>query len=187
MKFTTSALALLTETASQAASQPAVQQAFVWSEHIGDIIKVSLLSLVPTFEGRYAINAGQLLGMPLLFTFLLAFVMSSIPMPFIFWLLRPILKWLYTLPIKPLQRFAAWVENRASKKSKGMEAGSLLALFAFVALPLPGTGVWTGSAIATMLEMDKRKAAIAILLGNLAACTIMALVGTGVGALLKLI
>ncbi len=176
MRLYHTALGLIT----QAAATPAAQQTFVWSEHIGKIITTALLSMVPTFEGRYALTVGLAMGMPFVFTFLLAFIMSTLPMPFIYWLLKPILKWLYTLPIKPLQRFAAWVENRAERKSKGMDAGSLFALFVFVAVPLPGTGVWTGSAIATLLKMDVKKSMIAIVLGNLVACTIMALAATGV-------
>ena len=153
---------------------------FVFSEHIGKVVTTALLSMVPTFEGRYAISVGLAIGMPLVFTFLLAFVFSTIPMPFIFWFLKPILKWLYTLPIKPLQKFAAWVENRSRKKAESVDTKGLLGLFLFVAVPLPGTGVWTGSAIATLLNMNKRHAMLAIVLGNAAACLIMTLLTTGV-------
>lgn len=165
---------------TEAAALPEAQQAFVWSEHLGKVFTTALLSLVPTFEGRYAIVTGLAMGMPLAFTFILAFVMSTVPMPFVFWLLKPVLKWLYSLPIKPVQKFAAWVERRAQRKSKGMDAGSMLALFVFVAVPLPGTGVWTGSIIATLLEMDRKRAALAITAGNLVACTVMTLGATGV-------
>ena len=105
-------------------------------------------------------------------------------MPFIFWLLKPLLKWLYSLPIAPVQKFAAWVERRAERKSKGMDTGSMLALFAFVAVPLPGTGVWTGSIIATLLGMNRKRAAITIILGNLVACLAMLLLNRGVHVLI---
>ncbi|MEG2388917.1 MAG: small multi-drug export protein, partial [Clostridia bacterium] len=117
--------------------------AFIWSEHLGKIATTALLSMVPTFEGRYAISVGMSIGMPMVFTFLLALVFSTLPMPFIFWFLKPILKWLYALPIKPLQKFAAWVERRSLKKGSQMDTTGLLSLFVFVAVPLPGTGVWT--------------------------------------------
>ena len=136
--------------------------------------------MVPAFEGRYAISVGLAIGMPVVFTYLLAFVFSTLPMPFIMWLLRPILKWLYSLPIRPLQRFAAWVENRSMRKSKEVDTKGLLGLFLFVAIPLPGTGVWTGTAIATLLEMNRKQAGIVIVLGNLVACLIMTLLTTGV-------
>lgn len=162
------------------ASSPEVQQAFVWSEHLGQVAMIALLSMVPTFEGRYALTMGMAIGMPTVFTFLLAFVFSTLPMPFIMWLLKPVLRWLYSLPVKPLQRFAAWVEARTQRKATKMDTLSLAALFVFVAIPLPGTGVWTGSMIATLLNMPKGKSMLAIVLGNLVACTVMLLIATGV-------
>ncbi|MEF9895519.1 MAG: small multi-drug export protein [Clostridia bacterium] len=154
--------------------------AFIWSEHLGKIATTALLSMVPTFEGRYAISVGMSIGMPMVFTFLLALVFSTLPMPFIFWFLKPILKWLYALPIKPLQKFAAWVERRSLKKGSQMDTTGLLSLFVFVAVPLPGTGVWTGSAIATLLNMKKSHSMVAIFLGNVVACLIMTLLTSGV-------
>lgn len=162
----------------------AAAQPFIWSENLSKVVTTALLSMVPAFEGRYAVNVGLAVGMPLAFTFVLAFCFSTLPLPFIFWLLKPILKWFYTLPYRPVQRFAAWVENRAARKAKEMGKAGMLALFLFVAVPLPGTGVWTGSAIATLLGMDVKKSMLAVVLGNLAACTIMTLAGYGVSSIL---
>lgn len=153
---------------------------FIWSEHIWEVITTALLSMVPMFEGRYAISTGMAMGMPWMFTFILAFIFSTIPMPLIMWLLKPILKWLYTIQWKPIQRFAAWVDRRTARKAEKMESGALFALFVFVAVPLPGTGVWTGSAIATVLNMKKGPAMIAVVLGNLVACSIMLMLTMGV-------
>jgi len=172
---------------ADAASTPAVQQAFVWSENLGKVVSVALLSMLPAFEGRYAVLVGQVMGMPLLPTFMLAFVMSTVPMPFIFWLLRPILKWFYSLPAKPVQKIAAFIEGHAQKKAKELETGSLVALFLFVAIPLPGTGGWTGSIIATLLDMNRKRAGIAIALGNLGACAIMTVAYFGVDSALRAI
>jgi len=182
MKHLVATISLLLAEATVA---PVTQQAFIWSENIGKVVSVALLSMVPTFEGRYALLVGQGMGMPLLPTFLLAFVMSSVPIPFIFYLLKPLLKWFYGLPAKPIQRFAGWIEGRAQKKAKDLETGSLVALFVFVAIPLPGTGGWTGSIIATLLDMDRRRSAVAITLGNLGACAIMTVVYFGVDAVLR--
>ena len=172
----------------------AANGAFVWQEHTKEIITTALLSMVPTFEGRYAVTVALGMGMPPVFSYLLALTCSSIPIPFILLLLRPVLDWFYTLPIPPVQKFAAWLERHAAKKrvsmneknQKGLrgrlsaDAAELLALYIFVALPLPGTGVWTGSAIATLFEMPRGKAAAAILLGNVTACLITTLATTGV-------
>jgi len=175
----------------------AAQTAFVWQDHTRQIITAALLSMVPTFEGRYAVTVALGMGMPPVFSYLLALICSSIPIPFILLLLRPVLDWFYTLPIKPVQKFAAWLERHAAKKRESMndknkkgvrarlsaDTAELLALYIFVALPLPGTGVWTGSAIATLFGMQRGKAALAILLGNVTACLIMTLAASGVLAI----
>jgi len=175
----------------------AANGAFVWQEHTTRILTTALLSMVPTFEGRYAVTVALGMGMPPVFSYLLALICSSLPVPVILLLLRPVLDWFYTLPIKPVKRFAAWLERHAAKKRASMnekngkglrgrlsaETAELLALYIFVALPLPGTGVWTGSAIATLFEMPRGKSAAAILLGNVTACLIMTLAATGVLAI----
>lgn len=171
---------------------------FVWQDHIGKIVTTGLLSMVPTFEGRYALTVGIAMGMPVIFAYTLAFICSSIPIPFIMLLLRPVLDWFYTLPIKPVRKFAAWLENRTNRKRDSMQENKtsglrgklgrhvssetleLLGLYIFVALPLPGTGIWTGTAVATLFKMPRAKSVAAILLGNLTACLIMTLATTGV-------
>jgi len=166
------------------AAVSAIAPTFMLIEHMWNIISIALLSLVPSFEGRYAIAMGIAMGIPLGLIFPLAFIMSTVPMILVFLLLKPVLKWLYMLPINSLRRFAAWVENRAQRKSRGMETGSFIALFLFVAVPLPGTGVWTGSIIAALLEMEQKRAALAIIAGNLIACGVMALGALGVTSII---
>ena len=176
----------------------AAENSFVVSENLSKVLLTMFLSLVPTYEGRYAVPVMLGLGMPPLFAYLLAAVCSSIPMPFILLLLRPVLDWFYALPIKPVRKFAAWLEKRSARKREKMHARKasgirgwlqdkvsqdtieLLGLYIFVALPLPGTGCWTGSAIATLFEMPRFKSAIAILLGNFTACAIT--LGVSLGA-----
>ena len=176
----------------------AAENSFVVSENLSKVLLTMFLSLVPTYEGRYAVPVMLGLGMPPLFAYLLAAVCSSIPMPFILLLLRPVLDWFYTLPIKPVRKFAAWLEKRSARKREKMHAGKgggirgrlqgkvsqdtieLIGLYIFVALPLPGTGCWTGSAIATLFEMPRLKSAIVILLGNFTACAIT--LGVSLGA-----
>ena len=176
----------------------AAENSFVVSENLAKVLSTALLSMVPTYEGRYAVPVMLGLGMPPLFAYLLAAVCSTIPMPFILLLLRPVLDWFYTLPIKPVRRFAAWLERRSARKREKMHAkkGSgirgwlqgrvsqetmeLIGLYIFVALPLPGTGCWTGSAIATLFEMPRLKSAFVILLGNFTACAITLFATMGV-------
>ena len=176
----------------------ATAEKFVWNENLVKVIVAALLSMVPTFEGRYAITVMLGMGMPVGFAYVMAVVFSTLPMPIILLLLRPVLDWFYTLPIKPVRAFAAWLEKRSERKRQKMHANKgagirgklakyvsqetieLLGLYIFVALPLPGTGCWTGSAIATLFEMPKLKAAVAITLGNITACAIMLAAAMGV-------
>ncbi len=174
-----------------------ISQTFVWNDHMRDIIITCLLSMVPTYEGRYAVPLMLKMGMPTFWAFLLAVVFSTLPMPFILLLLRPVLDWFYTLPIRPVRRFAAWLERHSEKKRVKMQADSdkglrgrlrgrvseetieLIGLYIFVALPLPGTGAWTGSAIATLFKMNRPKAALAIFLGNVTAVGLMTAISCG--------
>lgn len=179
-------------------SHSILEAAFVWNDHVREILVTMLLSMVPMFEGRYAVVTAIAIGLPAIFAYLLAFLTSSVPVPFIFWLLRPILNWFYTLPIKPVRKFAAWLERRSVRKRQSMNDSKdtgvmgwlrrhfsadqveLFALYIFVALPLPGTGVWSGSLVATLFEMPRMKSIAAILLGNATACLITTLTTTGV-------
>ena len=149
-----------------------VDGAFAWGEHLTEIIITSLLSMVPMFEGRYALVGAQAMGMPAIPAYLLAVIFSSLPVPFILWLLRPVLDWMYTWPIGFVRKFAAWVDARAERKKDSVDKKGLIGLYLFVAIPLPGTGAWTGSAIATLLKMDRKKALLTIIAGNMTACLI---------------
>lgn len=176
----------------------AVAANFSWAANSKEILITGLLSMVPMFEGRYAVTVMVGMGMPAGFAYVLAVLCSTLPMPFILLLLRPVLDWFYTLPIGIVRKFAEWLTKRSEKKRKKMlekqnkglqgklkgkvssEMIELISLYIFVALPLPGTGVWTGSAIATLFEMPRLKSAVAILLGNITACAIMTLGACGV-------
>ena len=174
----------------------AAQTAFVWNEHLGKLITTALLSMIPTFEGRYAVVTSIAMGVPPVFSYFLAVICSTVPVPFILLLLRPVLDWFYTLPIRPVRRFAEWLEKRSVRKRERMrsdrkgimgwlanhvssETLELIGLYLFVALPLPGTGAWTGSAVATLFEMPRGNSFLAILLGNFTACLITTLATTG--------
>ena len=174
----------------------AAAAAFSWAANSKEILIHGLLSMVPIYEGRYAVTTMIGMGMPAGVAYILAVICSTLPVPFILLLLRPILDWFYTLPIGIVRKFAAWLTNRSEKKRKKMlekqgkglmgklnvtpETRELIGLYIFVALPLPGTGVWTGSAIASLFNMNRKKAALVIVLGNITACGIMTLIATGV-------
>ena len=176
----------------------AAGEKFTWAANSKEILITALLSMVPMFEGRYAVTVMLGMGMPAGQAYVLAALCSTVPVPFILLLLRPVLDWFYTLPIKPVRKFAEWLERRSERKRQKMLAAKegglrgklkgrissetleLLGLYIFVALPLPGTGAWTGSAIATLFNMPRLKAGVAILLGNMTACLITTLITSGV-------
>lgn len=97
---------------------------------------------------------------------------NVLPVPFILLLLQKVFALLKKTPLKGL---VEKLENRARNKSSKMAQGEFWGLFLFVGIPLPGTGAWTGSLIASVLEMDRKKAVPPILLGVLCATVIMTL------------
>ena len=181
----------------------AAAASFSWAANSKEILIAALLSIVPTFEGRYAVTVMLKMGMPAGFAYVLAVVCSSLPMILVLLGMKLAIKWLYAMPWKITTRFADWLSNRSEKKKqkmlakqdkgirgklKGKVSGEMLeliGLYIFVALPLPGTGVWTGSAIAALTGMNRMKSAVAILLGNITACGIMTLAATGVFSFLS--
>ena len=102
--------------------------------------------------------------------FVICIIGNVLPVPFILLLLKKVLG---LLKKTRLHGIAEWVEKRGEKKSVGMKYGEFWGLLLFVGIPLPGTGAWTGSLIATILDMDWKKAIVPILLGVLMATVIM--------------
>lgn len=151
----------------------------------GRIITTALLSMVPTFEGRYAVVTALAAGVPVLPAYLLAVIASSLPIPILLLLLRPILDMVMKWPFKPIRFLADKFITKAQERAGRMQKGSLWALYLFVAIPLPGTGVWTGSAIAVLLGLDRLRSGIVIFVGNITACAIMTLIATGALSFLK--
>ena len=142
---------------------------------------VFLISMVPIIELRGAIPVGAVMGLPLWSNYLAAVLGNLLPVPFILLFIRKILAWMKTT--KRLAKIALWLEEKAQKGVKKVEKYAALGLFAFVAIPLPGTGAWTGALIAALFEMKPRYAMLSILCGVLAAGVIMSLASYGlVGA-----
>ncbi len=142
---------------------------------------VFLISMVPIIELRGAIPVGAVMGLPLWSNYLVAVLGNLLPVPFILLFIRKILEWMKTT--KRLAKIALWLEEKAQKGVKKVEKYAALGLFAFVAIPLPGTGAWTGALIAALFEMKPRYAMLSILCGVLTAGVIMSLASYGlVGA-----
>ncbi|MCQ2436450.1 MAG: small multi-drug export protein [Clostridia bacterium] len=144
----------------------------------GPKIGVLLCSMIPIIELRGSIPLGAVLGLPWYTNYVVSVVGNMIPVPFILLLIRGVIKWMKTTRL--FSRFALWLESRAAKNQSKLEKGVFLGLFLFVAIPLPGTGAWTGSLIAALCGVKFKNAILAILFGVLAAGVIMTLASYGV-------
>ena len=139
-----------------------------WLRAAGTVLGMSML---PVLEVKAAIPMGLAMGLPLWETFFIALIGSCIPVPFILLLLRPFFHWCTGRPF--FHKLAQKLQSRFQKKSSGVRKYSLLGLFLFVAIPLPTTGVWTGSGIAAMLDLRIRHALPVIVAGNAVAALLM--------------
>ena len=136
-----------------------------------------IISMVPFIELRGGLLAAALLGVDIFLAIPICILGNIIPIPFILWFITPIFKWLKkTKLFRPL---VEKLEKKATDKSDKIEKGYFWGLALFVGIPLPGTGAWTGSLIAALLDIPKKKSIPAILLGIAIATVIMSLVSYG--------
>ena len=149
--------------------------------NLGDVLRpeviVFIVSLLPILELRGGILVGFLLGMDILPSFIIAFIGNIIPVPFILMFIKFIFKKLKKTRMKG---FIEKIENKAMSKSNQIQKYAYLGLFLFVGIPLPGTGAWTGSLIAALLEMDNKKSFGIIVLGVIMAGIIISILSYGV-------
>ena len=137
-----------------------------------DDAAVFFTAMVPVLELRAAIPLGFSLDLPPLRTFLLAVAGNLIPVPFIILLIRRIFKWLKTIPW--WRSKVSRLESKAETKGELVRKYRVLGLCLLVAVPLPGTGAWTGALVAAMLDIRLKNALPAIVLGVLiAGCLVM--------------
>lgn len=139
---------------------------------------VFIISLFPILELRGGVLAGYWLGLPLATTSIIAVVGNLLPIPFILLFIEKILAFLEEHNI--LTNFIRKLKDRALHKSKGLENMEFIGLMLFVGIPLPGTGAWTGALVAETLQMDRKKAMLAIIFGVIIALVIMLIVSYGV-------
>lgn len=146
---------------------------------------VILISMIPLLELRGSILvAGILLQMQLLPTYILAVIGNMIPIPFILLFIKVIFNWMKK--IKGISKFPYWCENKAIKHSDKIKKYGYLGLYLFVAIPLPGTGAWTGALAATLFNMDFKKSLLAILLGVATAGIVMTIIAMGANGIIGL-
>lgn len=144
-----------------------------------DILLTFLVAMVPVVELRGAIPFGVVRGLNL-WTAIIASVLGNlVPVPFIILFIRRIFAWMRAHMPK-LDGLVTRMEKKAEKNRAAVEKYAFWGLAILVAIPLPGTGAWTGALVAALLDMRMRKAVPSILLGVLIAAGIMTAITFGV-------
>jgi uncharacterized membrane protein len=130
----------------------------------GKYAAVFLISLTPVMELRAAIPVGAIIGLPALACAAVSVAGNILPIPFIVLFMRRILGWMKRRSLK-LGRLAAFLEKKVGSKRDALYKGTVLGLLILVAIPLPGTGAWTGALVAAALNIRLRVAMPAISAG----------------------
>jgi len=142
-----------------------------------------IMSATPIIEQKaalpYAVTYG---GLSYIQAYIITLIGALIPAPFILKLMPYVLKVLKK--IKIIDRVATWYEDKALKKGAKIQNYQLIGLFLFVAIPLPGTGVWTGSTVAALLELDFKKSLGVIMLGAAFCGGAIMFITLGIGSVL---
>jgi uncharacterized membrane protein len=140
-------------------------------------LTVFIISMVPVLELRGGLIAAKLMGIPLLEANLLCIIGNIIPVPFILLFITPIFTRLkQTKLFRPM---VEKLENKAMNKKDQVEKYEFFGLMLFVGIPLPGTGAWTGSLVASMLNIPFKKAFPATILGIFMAAVIIDIISYG--------
>lgn len=140
-----------------------------------DYLLIFLVSMVPIIELRGAIPISQGLQLPMLQSYIVCIIGNMLPVPIIYLFARKVLVWGADKPV--IGGFFSWCLRKGESGGRKLQAkagrGLFLALLLFVGIPLPGTGAWTGTLAASILDMDFKSTTIAVMLGVLLAGIIM--------------
>jgi len=152
-----------------------------FADNLGGVISpeavVFIVSLFPILECRGGLLVASLLNVDLWTAIPICIVGNFLPIPFILLFIKKIFAFLKRFELtRPLVEA---LERRGMNKTEALANGEFLGLLLFVGIPLPGTGGWTGSLIASLMGMDFKKAIVAIFLGILLATLIMSIVSYG--------
>ena len=135
---------------------------------VGKYLATFIISMIPVIELRGAIPIGVSLGLSHAEAMGISIIGNMLPVPFIILFIRPIFRWM-TRKSGKLARLAEKLEARAEGNWDRIHRYQFFALAVFVAIPLPGTGAWSGALIAAVMNMRLRNALPSILLGVLIA------------------
>ncbi len=147
---------------------------------------IFFVSMVPLIELRGAIPIAVGLQLPLVPSYVVCVLGNMLPVPVIYLFARKVLEWGADKPV--IGRFFSWCLEKGKKGGRKLQEkagrGLFVALLLFVGIPLPGTGAWTGTLAASLLDMDFKSSVTAVLLGVLLAGILMGAASAGLfGAL----
>ncbi|MBP5733772.1 MAG: small multi-drug export protein [Lachnospiraceae bacterium] len=157
------------------------------SETLLHYVIVFFISMVPLIELRVAVPmANNLYHLPVLTSYVVCIIGNMLPVPVIFFFARKVLEW--GKDKKVIGKFFTFCLEKGHKGGAKLQEktgrGLYVALFLFVGIPIPGTGAWTGTLAASLLDMDFKKSVVAVMLGVVLAGLIM---GAGVTSIVELI
>ncbi len=140
---------------------------------------VFLISMLPIVELRGAIPVGYAMGLDLIPNYLVSIIGNMLPVPFILLFIPKIIQWLSQSKVKLFVKVASFLINKVQKNIEKITKYAVVGLFVFVAIPLPGTGAWTGAMVAAMINMSFKKSLISVFLGVLTAGVIISAICYG--------
>lgn len=156
-------------------------QEFLTAHGIPDWLVVFIISVCPILECRLGMfTAIVLLEMNPFVGFIISFLGNILPIPFILLLINWIFKVLKKVP--GINKAIFWLEKKTMQKRDKIDKYGIWGLLIFVAIPLPGTGGWTGALLASLLELDKKKSFLIISLGVFIAGLIITVLSLVIGA-----
>ena len=156
-------------------------QEFLSAHGIPDELVVFIISVLPILECRLGMfTAIVLLQMNVFKGFIISFLGNILPIPFILLLINWIFELLKKVP--KINKMIFWLEERTLKKRDKIDKYGIWGLLFFVAIPLPGTGGWTGALLASLLHLDKKKSFGVIAMGVFIAGLIISILSLVIGS-----
>ncbi|MDR2606593.1 MAG: small multi-drug export protein [Oscillospiraceae bacterium] len=149
-----------------------------------ELIYVFLISMLPVVELRGAVPIGAGLGLSPAENIIAAVAGNMLPVPFVVIFVRRVIAWLSSKNVRLKRVIDRYLSKRIDRHAKIKYTSELVALAVFVAIPLPGTGAWTGAVIAGMLGLRLKTAVPAIAIGVVAAGIIVSILTYGVKAVI---
>ena len=142
------------------------------------MVWTALLSMVPIFEVKGAIPFGQAVGLTPALAYIAAIIGSTIMLTFLAYFTR----WFYGACKRRghMKRFTGWMDKIANKNLPKWKKFGHWAIVAYVAVPIPGTGTWTGAIIASVLGMSPRKIIFSVFCGNLISALLLSFFSKGI-------